>query len=509
MVIGMHRSGTSTTSGIFNILGLSLGSSVIPPLGENPKGFFENVPITALNNRLLKSLGSSWHETYLIRKNWWTGNPLIDFRDELADTMLQQFDELNQLLIKDPRLSVLLPFYLEVFKILEIQPYFVICLRSPSEVAASLLSRNHFPSEKSVLLWMDYMLNAEFHTRSYPRSFILFNDIVQDPVSPIRQILLNFQNQTELTSNQEKQIRDFVEKDLKHHNISEIPAIHPFTQGSIELYHTLAKAKDGKFTNTDNELIDSIGTFFYNQMSFFHGIGEIFASLQVEYNYGLKEELHVPVNYGQNKLVFDLCQFDEIKEITFIPSNCGLGFLIQSIEITDHFGNKIERDEFFTIDDMYEIKKEKHSTNELLFFPREIPHIVFFMDGFHTKAAGITVEIIYRAFGEGALNLSVASAGNSTMSFDIERNFLTERLTLTENQLLVQKEELIRLEKSNEQKEDAILQLSLENRVQKQDIFTQVTKIQEIYDSFTWKAGKLVVSPLLFCYLKFKQLFRL
>ena len=58
LVLGMHRSGTSTLAGVLNILGIELGSSLLPPTTENTKGYFENQYIMSLNETLFSGLFS-------------------------------------------------------------------------------------------------------------------------------------------------------------------------------------------------------------------------------------------------------------------------------------------------------------------------------------------------------------------------------------------------------------------------------------------------------------------
>ncbi|MBV5267025.1 MAG: hypothetical protein JZU67_00575, partial [Burkholderiaceae bacterium] len=47
-VLGMHRSGTSAITRGLQVLGVSLGENLLPPvLLDNPKGYFEDVDFAA------------------------------------------------------------------------------------------------------------------------------------------------------------------------------------------------------------------------------------------------------------------------------------------------------------------------------------------------------------------------------------------------------------------------------------------------------------------------------
>ncbi|MCK9533029.1 MAG: hypothetical protein M0R77_21365, partial [Gammaproteobacteria bacterium] len=64
LILGMHRSGTSALSGTLNILDVYLGSDLIKPMDQNPKGFYENTLLNGLNENLLKKIGSSWDDVF-------------------------------------------------------------------------------------------------------------------------------------------------------------------------------------------------------------------------------------------------------------------------------------------------------------------------------------------------------------------------------------------------------------------------------------------------------------
>jgi len=508
VVIGMHRSGTSMASGIFNILGWYLGSSVIPPLDENEKGFFENIPINQLNDRLLGYLGSSWHETYLFRKEWAIQNQLAGFTQELTGIFAQQFPESDHLLLKDPRLSVLLPLYLEVFKTLEILPYFIICVRNPSEVAASLENRNYFSGEKSVLVWMDYMLNAEFHTRAYPRSFTFFNDLVQDPFLLIREVSRNFHSDLNLTPALESKIRSFVERDLKHHNYSDIPSDSLFVPEIPELYHLFSRAKEGKFTPVDKEGIDNLSASFYNRLNFFQGIGPgIEASLLVVQDTRIKNVISRSVLSGRNNIVFDLSVFKGITAIKFAPANCRVVFMVHHIKLLGISGNTFAFDEFATGDDFYKTRYKKHKTNEKLYFPDEIPEITFNMAGLPTELAGIEFEITYYSFAEGALNLTVASNTQLIGSFYHEREALNDRLNTAGRQVEDCGEKLGKQENELKFLKDKHREYAEEIRVQQEELLSREKRVQELSNSLTWKTGRLVLGPVIFLYGLVQKLF--
>ncbi|MGL4463006.1 MAG: hypothetical protein ACRC1K_12725, partial [Planctomycetia bacterium] len=68
------------------------------------------------------------------------------------------------------------------------RPRFVLPLRHPLEVAASLKKRGGTLVAKSAMLWLRHSLNAEHGTRGYPRSFIAYSRLLQDPVAEMERV---------------------------------------------------------------------------------------------------------------------------------------------------------------------------------------------------------------------------------------------------------------------------------------------------------------------------------
>lgn len=212
----MHRSGTSALAGVLNILGVKMGSNFMVPAPWNPKGNFELLDAYNLNEKILGRLNSSWDNPYVMPDNWWADG-FNEHEKEIAGLIKSNFDaEMSG--IKDPRLCRLLPLWIKVFKELGIEIYFVIPLRSPLETANSLKRRNGFPVEKSLLLWMIYMLEAEFYSREYPRVFITYDNLLKNTSNVINRICtkLNIEFPKDY-QNVEEDIARFLDHSLKHH----------------------------------------------------------------------------------------------------------------------------------------------------------------------------------------------------------------------------------------------------------------------------------------------------
>jgi len=220
-VLGMHRSGTSALMGVLHYLGLYLGSNLLNPAQENPKGFFENRDITLLNDKILNALHSSWDDVFLLPDGWWENRIIEDYIREATELIKMEFSSSTMFGVKDPRLCILLPLWQKIFNKLHIDPYFIIIIRNPLEVAESLYKRNDFSMEKSAILWMRYMLNGEFYTRGLNRTFVSFDELLKNPEEVIKSISNNLNiNFPKHYKDVSFEIKQFLEPKLKHHNIS-------------------------------------------------------------------------------------------------------------------------------------------------------------------------------------------------------------------------------------------------------------------------------------------------
>jgi hypothetical protein len=180
LVLGMHRSGTSAVAGAVHLLGAEPPKYLIPTATDNPSGFFEAALVLGVNDWILKAGDSTWFDCLnfdpdsLSRRSRVTGLALVNF------SLIEEFKNASLLLLKDPRLCLLLDYWLPVLRATSITPAALLVLRDPNEVIASLVQRDRFPGALTAALWLRYMLAAEHTTRDCPRSFIRYDALLGD-----------------------------------------------------------------------------------------------------------------------------------------------------------------------------------------------------------------------------------------------------------------------------------------------------------------------------------------
>lgn len=158
-VTGMHRSGTSLVARVVNLLGVDLGDERhrMAPSDANQRGYWEPRPIVALNDELLRTLGGSWREPPALVDGWERDARLDGHRAHARRVVTRVFgDGPGPVGWKDPRMSLLLPFWRTVTPVWRT----VVVMRDPDEVVASLQARDGLSPEHAARLWLRYTTAA-------------------------------------------------------------------------------------------------------------------------------------------------------------------------------------------------------------------------------------------------------------------------------------------------------------------------------------------------------------
>jgi hypothetical protein len=180
LVLGMHRSGTSATAQLLSLAGARLPKNVMPGDEHNTQGYFEPWRIAVFNDELLRAAGSAWDDVFAFPAPALPAGEAAAWRGRALALCAEEFGSARHPLVKDPRVTVLLPFWRGVFEDLGLGARCVIPVRHPLAVAGSLGRRDGFPPQKSVLLWSAYMLAAEAYSRDLPRAFVDYDRLLAD-----------------------------------------------------------------------------------------------------------------------------------------------------------------------------------------------------------------------------------------------------------------------------------------------------------------------------------------
>src|SRR5579883_2514317 len=180
LILGMHRSGTSSVAGVLTKLGGRAPRSLMQANETNARGFFESTAVMAFNDELLASAGSSWNDWRRFNPGWFDSAEAASFRRRAIELLDAEFGEASLPVLKDPRICRLAPFWLDLFKARGAKPRVVIPVRSPLEVAQSLKDVHGTSIAQGLLLWLRHVLDAEAFSRSEARSLFAWDQFLSD-----------------------------------------------------------------------------------------------------------------------------------------------------------------------------------------------------------------------------------------------------------------------------------------------------------------------------------------
>jgi len=241
-VLGMSRSGTSLTAQVLNVLGVDLGAPeelMKPAEGNNPAGFWEHEGIAGLNEDILLSLGSAerqgWRHPPELPEGWERDARLERHRREAEAMLRESFADSPLWGWKDPRNCLTLPFWQQLVP----EMRYVICVRNPLDVAASLGARDGMRREESLRLWLLYMSQALRHVAGRPRLFVAYEDYFAGLNRQLER-LAGFLGIPGLSHAQRDEIAERLDPGLRHQRESERASEESLPRDVTELYATLS-----------------------------------------------------------------------------------------------------------------------------------------------------------------------------------------------------------------------------------------------------------------------------
>jgi hypothetical protein len=259
VMLGMHRSGTSALAGALNYLGVDLGPTLLASSSDNELGFWEHAELVQLDEWILQVLGASWEDACALPAVWWKSEPVQLVRQAIADILEHDFSKSRLWGVKDPRLCRLLPLWNAVLAESGCKPLYVIVFRHPRAVAASLMKRDGFPSDKSHLLWLRYNLDAEYWTRGYRRVFVGYDDLLDNWRVAAAQIQGALAVRSLVrTPSVDKNIDGFLRPGLRHDRVvnetvdSGLAIDRELEQAGEDLYRSMQVATTGTSMNSNS-----------------------------------------------------------------------------------------------------------------------------------------------------------------------------------------------------------------------------------------------------------------
>lgn len=180
VVLGMHRSGTSSVAGALTHLGAAPPATLLISDRDNPRGFWESQRVIEIDDRLLQASGSYWRDWRRYDASIAPAGLTAELKAEMAEVLRSEFGDASMIVLKEPRMCRLWAQWDPVVAAAGYDARFVLPVRSPLEVAGSLHRRNQMPIAEGLLLWLRHVLDAERATRGRPRRVLRWDRFMAD-----------------------------------------------------------------------------------------------------------------------------------------------------------------------------------------------------------------------------------------------------------------------------------------------------------------------------------------
>ena len=241
-VIGMPRSGTSLTTQILGQAGAYLGpgEEMVRPGEWNPTGFWEIRRIEELNRRLLKTLDG---DGVAPPPGWAGSDALAGERAEARALLSELFAGRRRWALK---ITAALPFWQRVAS----PSHYVICVRNPVDVAASLEGREGVDRTRVLDTWTRHMAATLAYTSGLPRTFVAFDDFRAARRASVERLWRCAGNAGSLGGADAARLEASIEESLLHHRTTAAetvsdPSVPPETKAMYLLVELLRRTGGG------------------------------------------------------------------------------------------------------------------------------------------------------------------------------------------------------------------------------------------------------------------------
>lgn len=186
LVTGMHRSGTSVAARAVMACGYAMGPNLMPGSRDNPKGFFEDLELVAINDALMAFKGASWNTA--------TG-AIYETNEALTDRMSKFLDGVCEwgagVALKDPRFCITYPIWTNHIKTTypELKVSIVGSVRNPLETLQSVMLRDGMSKDATVKLWkfynnglLDFMMQFDY------RYMTIYEKFLREPMQALESL---------------------------------------------------------------------------------------------------------------------------------------------------------------------------------------------------------------------------------------------------------------------------------------------------------------------------------
>jgi hypothetical protein len=245
-IVGTGRSGSSALTRVLSLCGAALPKRPLAPNFANPTGYWEPELAVEINDRFLAAHSSSWYDVSPALQLNGVHDPSREaFVAEMTALLSDGFEAGGPIVVKEPRISGLLPYWIKAASAAGLRVKIVHNFRRPDDVAASLAHRDGIPPEHSDALWLKYNLISERDARAFPRVFVAYEDLMNDWRRVATDCIARLGLRLTISDVTASGVDEFLSRDLQHHAS---PGDRPVAGGEgliARTYDLLNAAKHG------------------------------------------------------------------------------------------------------------------------------------------------------------------------------------------------------------------------------------------------------------------------
>lgn len=237
IVLGMHRSGTSVLSRALIALGVDFGGTFVHVGPDNPKGFFEDKDVNALNTSFLRAMGCQWHTLQVPTR--YPSDIETTFRNQASALLKNKFAGCPLWGLKEPRITRLLPLWRAVIADIDARERYVLANRNPLSVADSLAKRDDMPRAQALALWALHQIDGLSALVENGGIVVDYDLMMDQPSIEMRRLAL-FLGQDIDSEKQKVFLDDFLHQGLRHAYHAAVPSSSsPLLDACMALHRSL------------------------------------------------------------------------------------------------------------------------------------------------------------------------------------------------------------------------------------------------------------------------------
>ncbi|GGE56081.1 hypothetical protein GCM10011391_38870 [Pullulanibacillus camelliae] len=263
-VLGSGRCGTSMVTKTLNFIGVDIGNEFIETNENNPKGFYEHKTIVEIQKQINEVM--RYQRPY--PRGWYNNNKKIaPLKEELRKVTETQFSQSTMWAWKDPRNCECLDLWKDILSQLKMDPYYLIMIRNPIDVANSFKEAYNDKVDKSLRLWYMRTLVVLMETDKDKRVMFDYNDFLDQSYESLLEVAEVFNIALpEDTDSIKSKLDAFVDPGLRHlrTTVDELEADENIDDNIKHLYHICLKASRDRLYFDSKEFQDEISRHYHS-----------------------------------------------------------------------------------------------------------------------------------------------------------------------------------------------------------------------------------------------------